>query len=158
MRTVADASCSPEPAEAEGMHGSREPGQTSQARFELEGDARARRGARIYCAFGVVMLCLSGAFGWIDQPYGFPQLLRIRLAAAASVAIAWWFLGTAAGARRARPVLVAAMVVMALAMHQMAAFEGGQQSAQYDRMSLVILGSAVLMTWSAFWSALACGA
>jgi len=141
----------------ETMHGSRDAGETSQARFELEGLARARRGARIYCAFVVVMLCLSAAYSWTYEPYVFPQLLRIRLGAAAIVALAWWVLGTHAGGRQARPVLTAVMIVMTIAMHRMASFEGGQLSAQYDRMSLVILGTAVLMTWSPRWSALACG-
>jgi signal transduction histidine kinase len=137
------------------IHRSGEPGQASR-RFELEGQRRARRGARIYCAFGVVMLCLSAAYSWTYEPFVFPQLLRIRLETAASVAFAWWFLGTAAGGRRASPVLAAVMILMSLAMHRMASFEGGQLSSQYDRMSLVILGSAVLMTWSPLWSALAC--
>jgi len=140
------------------MDGPRERAEASRVRFELEGLARARRGARNYCLFAVAMLCLSAAYSRIYEPYVFPQLLPIRIGTAAVVALAWWFLGTAAGARGPRPILAAVMVVVTLAMHWMASFEGGQLSAQYDRMSLVILGSAAFMTWSPAWSALASGA
>jgi signal transduction histidine kinase len=140
------------------MQGPGERGEASQVRFELEGLARGRRGARIYCLFVVALLCLSAAYSRAFEPWVFPQLLRIRLGTAAVVALAWWFLGTAAGGRRPRLLLVAVMIVVTLAMHWMASFEGGQMSPQYDRMSLVILGAAAFMTWSPAWSLLAGGA
>ena len=48
------------------------------------------------------------------------------------------------------------MLVMTLTIFALAQWTGGQLSPQYDRVSMVILAAAVMMTWSAAWALLAC--
>jgi len=50
------------------------------------------------------------------------------------------------------------VVAISLCVCALAEDTGGQLSPQYDRLTLVVLGVAILMSWSAAWSLLACGA
>lgn len=127
-----------------------------QASFEREGLGRCRRGARIFCGFVLALLAVSAAYSRLVEPAIFAPLLRIRLAAIAGVAVILWLLGTALGERRPRELTVALMVIVSLSLHELAEPTGGQLSPQYDRLTLVILGSAILMSWNAAWAALAC--
>ncbi len=68
-----------------------------------------------------------------------------------------FLLGTPLGRRRPRELALVFVLITALTFHALALAAPAQASVQYDRMNLVVLGLAVLITWSPAWSALACG-
>jgi PAS domain S-box-containing protein len=123
--------------------------------FRREGLARSWRGTLIYCGFAAAMLVLSAMFSLAD-PATASALLNIRAAALVAIAIIAWALTTQVGARHPNELAIALVVVMSLCLHGLAQHSGGQASTQYDRLSLVVIGPAVLMSWNAAWSALAC--
>jgi signal transduction histidine kinase len=127
-----------------------------RARFEREGRERTLRGARIYCACCLAMVVLSATYSWASEPDIALSLFPIRLAAAAAVGAIFWALGTAQGVRWSRPLLLAAMLVMSLEINALAAPLGWQQGFQYERLALVVLGTAALATWSPAWSCSGC--
>jgi two-component system, LuxR family, sensor kinase FixL len=128
------------------------------AQFARDGIQRSRRGAAIFCAFTAALLLLSAAYSRFSEPAIFAELLRIRVLALSGVAAIAWLLATPFGARRPRELAVALMCTISICIQALAQDTGGQLSPQYDRLNLVVLGAAILMSWNAAWSALACGA
>jgi two-component system sensor kinase FixL len=123
--------------------------------FRREGLARNWRGTLIYCGFAAVMLVLSAMFS-LAEPSTASALLNIRAGALVAIAIIVWALTTRVGARHPCELAIALVAVMSLCLHGLAQHSGGQASTQYDRLSIVVLGPAVLMSWNAAWSTLAC--
>src|SRR5262245_53721547 len=121
-------------------------------RFEIEGLARCRQGARFFCWFAIALLGLSALNSYADGPDAF----RIRLATIGMLAIVLFLLGSRLGRRRPRELTLLFVLVMGVMFHALALALPAQASEQYDRMNLVVLGLAVLITWSAAWSATAC--
>jgi PAS domain S-box-containing protein len=128
------------------------------AQFAQEGTQRCRRGALIFCAFAASLLLLSAAYSFFSEPAIFAELLRIRVVTLAVVAAIAWLLATPFGARRPRELTLALMCTMSVCIQALATHTGGQLSPQYDRLNLIVLGAAILMSWNAAWSALASGA
>lgn len=126
--------------------------------FEREGLEQCRNGARVFCAFCIAMLIVSGLYSWLYESEVFATLLLIRLSTVAAIAAAYGVLSSRYGARWAREIGVALILVTALNIFAIAHWTGGQTSLQYDRVAMVILSAAVMMTWSAAWAALAAGA
>lgn len=127
-----------------------------RVQFARERLERCRRGAAVFCAFAAALLLLSAAYSRFSEPLISAALLYIRVTALAAVALVAWLLATPLGARRPRELTLALMAALSVCMHALAQDTGGQLSPQYDRLSLVILGAAVLMSWNAAWSALGC--
>ncbi|MDX2170620.1 MAG: ATP-binding protein [Deltaproteobacteria bacterium] len=127
------------------------------AEFEREGRERSWRGALIFCGFAAAMLVLSAVFS-LAEPSSAMALLHIRAAALVAIGVIAWALTSGVGARRPCELAIALVVVMSLCLHGLAQHSGGQASTQYDRLTLVVLGLAILMSWNAGWSALACAA
>ncbi|MEO8603195.1 MAG: PAS domain S-box protein [bacterium] len=129
-------------------------GETLPARFAREGLERNRRAGLMLCGFAAALLIVSQLF----SPYGDPglsaELLRIRLATLCGLGLLAWAFTTSLGAQRPRELTVAALAMLSLCLHALAQSTGGQFSIQYDRLSLVILGPAILFSWSAAWAAL----
>ena len=128
------------------------------ARFALEGIARSWRGALIFCAFAAALLVFSAVFSRFGEPALFPTLLAIRATTLIAIAVIAWALTTAMGRQHGRELAIVLAVTMTLCLHELAQATGGQSSPQYDRLTLVLLAPAILMSWNAAWSAAACAA
>jgi signal transduction histidine kinase len=123
-----------------------------RARFERESTERARRGARIYCLFCLAMLALSAGYSWIWEHDVAIELIAIRSAAAAAVCAVLLILRSRRSVASPHALLVTAMFVMSMEINALALPAAWHQSFQYERLPLVILGTAVLATWSPLWS------
>ncbi len=128
-----------------------------RARFEDDGLARCRRGTRFFCSVSIAVLGLSAINSFGEAPEIFRALLRVRLAAVGLLAGLIFLLGAPVGRRRPRALALLFVLVTGLMFHALALADPAQAGEQYDRMNLVVLGLAVLITWSAAWSAVACG-
>ncbi|MFN8644999.1 MAG: hypothetical protein U0802_26250 [Candidatus Binatia bacterium] len=128
------------------------------ARFALEGVARSWRGALIYCAFAAALLVLSAVFSRFGEPAVFPTLLIVRTVTLIAVALIVWALTTAVGRQRGRELAILLAVTLTLCLHGLAQATGGQASPQYERLTLLLLAPAILMSWNGVWSAGACAA
>jgi signal transduction histidine kinase len=131
---------------------------TPEAHFEREGLERCRSGARFFCVFAIALLILSAIYSRLYEAEIFDSLLHIRVIALAAAVGIYWVLGTPRGARRPRQLAVALTLVIALNIVALAQWTGGQHSPQYDRLSLLILVPAILMSWNAAWALIACTA
>jgi PAS domain S-box-containing protein len=127
------------------------------AEFAAEGLARCRRGLQIFCALTLALLAASAIESRVAEPGRFATLLQIRLAGAGVLIVIFALVSSQVGERWARVLALASLVVMATTLHALAVASGGQTSPQYDRMNLLILGSAMILTWSPLWTLLACG-
>ena len=127
------------------------------AEFTADGLARCRRGLQIFCALTLALLVASAIESGVAEPGRFAALLRIRLAGAGALIVIFVLVSSRIGERWARALALASLVVMATTLHGLAVTSGGQASPQYDRMNLLILGSAMILTWSPLWTLLACG-
>src|SRR5262245_4424330 len=125
-------------------------------RFEIDGLARCRQGARFFCWFAIALLGLSALNSYAEGPGTFHTVVRVRLAAIGMLAAVLFLLGSNLGRRRPRELTLLFVIVMGVTFHALALAMPAQASEQYDRMNLVVLGFAVLITWSAAWSAAAC--
>jgi signal transduction histidine kinase len=123
------------------------------SRFAYEGNTRARRGARMYCLFCLAMLALSAGYSWVWESGVAPELIAVRLVAAAAIGAVFLALRGRRGAELSRPLLVVAMLVMSLEINALALPAAWHQDFQYERLPHVILGTAVLATWIPVWSA-----
>lgn len=129
-----------------------------RARFARQGIHRCRRGAAVFCAFAAAMLLASAASSLYYEPFASGELLRIRSITLATIALIGVTLAMPLGARRPRELALLAVVTISLCICALAEDTGGQFSPQYDRLTLVVLGVAILMSWNAGWSLLACAA
>ena len=134
-----------------------EHGDLVRERFEHDGLISCERGLRFFCWFAIVLLAFSAFNSYLEEADLFPKLLRIRAASACLIAGVLFLLGTPMGRRRPRELALVFVLITALTFHALALANPAQASVQYDRMNLVVLGLAVLITWSAAWSALGCG-
>ena len=126
--------------------------------FLDEGRASSRRGALAFCGLAMAMTLGSIAGTWYDAGPQFTELLQIRLATLAALGGLAALLVHPLGAQRPRELAVACFVVMSIGMHALAELTGGQASAQYDRLTWVLLSPAILMTWSGWWAAVSSAA
>jgi PAS domain S-box-containing protein len=127
------------------------------ATFVEEGRARCRRGLQVFCAFALALLVASAVETWVGDPDRFGVLLRIRLLALGGLIAIFAIVRTQTGERHPRGLALAFLVLWTTMMHLLAVETGGQSSPQYDRMNLLVLGMAVMLTWPAVWAALGCG-
>ena len=113
----------------------------------------------MFCAFAAALLMVSATYSWLYERAIFSELFGIRIeragggrgrVLAARHAVRW------APAARDRGGVDAGDDPQY--SRPRAQWTGGQLSPQYDRVSLVILATAVLMTWSATWALLASAA
>jgi hypothetical protein len=116
--------------------------------------SRGRNGARAFCQVAIVLLCASEAVSYVA---GGPAaaLLGIRSTAVVALLAIHWLLGTHLGMRRSRELALLSVLVMASTIEALAVPTGGPASYQHDRLNLLVLGTAVLLTWPRAWSALA---
>jgi hypothetical protein len=124
--------------------------------FAVQGLLQHQRGMQIFCVFAFALLVVSAVDSYFSEREQFEALLQIRLAGAAAVGIIFTLLRTRDGARWSQVLGLAFVVAMSVMIFRLAQYTGGQTSPQNDRMTLIILGLAVLATWSAAWAALAC--
>ena len=129
-------------------------GDVVRERFEHEGLVRCARGLRFFCWFAIALLAFSAFNSYLEDADLFPVLLRIRAASVCLIAGVLFLLGTPLGRRRPRELALVFVLITALTFHALALAAPAQASVQYDRMNLVVLGLAVLITWSPAWSAL----
>jgi PAS domain S-box-containing protein len=134
-----------------------EQGDVVRARFEQEDLFRCVRGLRFFCWFAIALLAFSAFNAYLEAPDLFPKLLRIRAASMCLIAGVLFLLSTPMGRRRPRELALVFVLITALTFHALALAAPAQASVQYDRMNLVVLGLAVLITWSPAWAALGCG-
>ncbi len=125
--------------------------------FQRDGLVRCRRGARLFCWLTIAMLCVSAVGSYLDEPELFPALLRVRAASVCLLAGVLFLLGSRLGRRRPRELALLFVLVTGLTFHGLALAAPAQAGMQYDRMNLVVLGLAVLITWGPGWAAAACG-
>jgi two-component system, LuxR family, sensor kinase FixL len=126
-------------------------------RFEYDELVRCRRGARFFCWFAIALLGLSALNSFAEEPEVFRAILRIRIATVCLLGVVLFLLGSRLGRRRPRELALLFVFIMGLMFHALAVAVPAQAGEQYDRMNLVVLGLAVLITWSASWAATACG-
>lgn len=126
------------------------------AEFTAEGLTRCRRGLQILCSFALALLMASAVDTWVADPERFAVLLEIRLLGIAALIVIFLLISSRVGERWPRALALVFLVAMSTTMHALAVETGGQASPQYDRMNLLILGMAVVLTWPPLWAALAC--
>ena len=127
------------------------------ADFTAEGLSRCRRGLQIFCSFALALLVASALDSWVADAARFAVLLHIRLVSAGTLILLFILVSSRTGERWPRALALVFLVAMSITLHALAVETGGQASAQYDRMNLLILGMAVVLTWPPLWAAAACG-
>jgi PAS domain S-box-containing protein len=125
--------------------------------FIAEGLEACRRGMEVFCLFGISLLIVSAIDSYVAEREIFGVLFRIRFIAVAALLGIFALLRSRFGERWPRVLALVFVVVVSAMMHALALHTGGQESPQYERMNLVLLGLAVFATWPAGWAALACG-
>jgi two-component system, LuxR family, sensor kinase FixL len=126
-------------------------------RFLSEGLGRCARGLRIFCWLAIALLGVSAANSYAEEPDVFAALLRVRVASMLLLVVVLGLLRTRAGRKRSRELALLFVLITGLTFHALALTAPAQAGVQYDRMNLVVLGLAVLITWSPFWAAAGCG-
>jgi PAS domain S-box-containing protein len=126
-------------------------------RFLSEGLGRCARGLRIFCWLAIALLSVSAANSYVEEPEFFAALLRVRVASMLLIVVVLGLLRTRAGRRRPRELALLFVLITGLTFHALALTAPAQAGVQYDRMNLVVLGLAVLITWSPVWAAAGCG-
>jgi len=126
-------------------------------RFEIDGLARCRRGTQLLCWFAIALLGLSALNSYTEETEIFHSMLRIRVATMGLLVVLIAVLGSRIGRRRPRELALLFVFIMGLMFHALAVAAPAQAGEQYDRMNLIVLGLAVLVTWSPAWAAAACG-
>ena len=126
-------------------------------RFEIDGLARCRRGTQLFCWFAIALLGLSALNSYTEETEIFHAMLRIRVATMGLLVALIAVLGSRIARRRPRELALLFVFIMGLMFHALAVAAPAQAGEQYDRMNLVVLGLAVLVTWSPAWAAAACG-
>src|SRR5262249_6390927 len=104
----------------------------------------------------IALLGLSVLNSYSEGPEVFHTVVRIRLAAIGMLAVVLFLLGSNLGRRCPRELTLLFVLVMGITFHALALALPSQASEQYDRMNLVVVGLAVLITWSAAWATAAC--
>jgi len=137
--------------------GRRREGAALRDRFQSAELVRCGRGVRLFCWLAIALLAVSAVNSYFQEPALFVTLLRIRTASACLVGVLLALLRSRLGRRRPRELALLLVLVLALTFHALALADPGQADVQYDRMNLVVLGLAVLVTWSPAWAAAACG-
>jgi signal transduction histidine kinase len=120
--------------------------------YESESRARCRDGARLG---SLVAMFLIAAFAFLDHvrfPALFPTLLRIRLAAVAILALAYWLAVRDELAAHVRVIGAACSVAIGLMFDVLMMFTGGAGSPYYAGAGLVVLGANLLIPWGPGWS------
>jgi PAS domain S-box-containing protein len=133
------------------------PGDSLLERFRSEGLVRCARGLRLFCWLAIALLAVSALNSYVEEPDLFPALLRVRVASMCLVGVVLVVLNTGLGRRRPRELALLFVLIVGLTFHTLALTAPAQAGVQYDRMNLVVLGLAVLITWSPAWAATACG-
>src|SRR5262245_40017930 len=126
-------------------------------RFQYEGLVRCRRGVRLFCWLAIALLAVSAVNSYFQEPQLFLALLGVRVASMVVLGIILSLLASRLGRRRPRELALLFVLTLGLTFHALALAAPAQAGVQYDRMNLVVLGLAVLITWSPAWSAAACG-
>ena len=126
-------------------------------RFLSEGLGRCARGLRIFCWLAIALLGVSAANSYVEEPELFVALLRVRVASMLLIVVVLGLLRTSAGRKRPRELALLFVLITGLTFHALALTAPAQAGVQYDRMNLVVLGLAVLITWSPAWAAAGCG-
>jgi two-component system, LuxR family, sensor kinase FixL len=126
-------------------------------RFLSEGLEHCARGLRIFCWLAIALLGVSAANSYIEEPEVFGALLRVRFASMILLVVLLGLLRTRPGRNRPRELALLFVLVTGLTFHALALTAPAQAGVQYDRMNLVVLGLAVLITWSPAWAAAGCG-
>src|SRR4029453_6370548 len=81
-------------------------------RFEIEGPARCRKGARFFCWFAIALLGLSALNSYAEGPDIFRMAVWVRLAAIGMLGIVLLLLGSRLGRRRPRELTLLFVLVM----------------------------------------------
>ena len=122
-----------------------------------EADSGARRdcatGARTLGRVAIGLLLVSATISYAGSDANGGTLLVIRLAGAAAAACVVWQLGRSQ--RHAYQWALGLVLTIAAAIETLALYTGGAASVQHDRLTPLVLGTAVLVPWSAHWMALA---
>ena len=126
-------------------------------RFQFEGLLRCNRGTQLFCWLAIALLGVSLVNSYVEEKDLFPVLLRIRVTSMCLLAGVILLLNSRFGRRRPRELALLFVLITGLTFHALALAAPAQAGVQYDRMNLVVLGLAVLITWSPAWSAAACG-
>jgi len=126
-------------------------------RFLSEGLDRCARELWIFCWLAIALLGVSAANSYVEEPELFGALLRVRFASMILLVVILGLLRTRPGRKRPRELALLFVLVTGLTFHALALTAPAQAGVQYDRMNLVVLGLAVLITWSPAWAAAGCG-
>lgn len=134
------------------------PGDESlRARFEQDGLERDNWGVRVFCAFASALLIGSAIYSTVSGDAEMVPALRIRLVALAAEAAIFWLALRPFGQRHPRVLALTLVLVLVVNSHALARYTGGAASLQYDRLDLILLGAAILMSWDVAWQLAACG-
>jgi two-component system, LuxR family, sensor kinase FixL len=126
-------------------------------RFLSEGLGRCARGLGVFCWLAIALLGVSAANSYVEEPELFSALLRVRVASMLLLVVVLGLLRTRPGRKRPRELALLFVLITGLTFHALALTAPAQAGVQYDRMNLVVLGLAVLITWSPAWAAAGCG-
>ena len=107
----------------------------ARERFEIDGLARCRQGARFFCWFAIALLGLSALNSYAEGPGVFHTVVRVRLAAIGMLAVVLFLLGSPLGRRRPRELTLLFVLVMGVTFHALALAVPSEASEQYDRMA-----------------------
>ncbi len=117
-----------------------------------DGLARAHNGARSYALWAILLVVLSGAYSWFFGGDEFYSLAPIRVAMAGALALLVAALRLPIGERYPRHLALGLMLIAAIGVSALALESGGQASPQHQRIPYILYGSALLITWSGWWS------
>ena len=125
------------------------------AAFESEGLARCADGARTLGQLAIAMLLANAVVSFIVGEPQALRLLQLRVVGSVAIGAALWHLR--ANRRHPRLHALAIILMLGATIEALAAWTGGPQSPQHDRLNLLVLAAGFVVAWPVRWMALASG-
>ena len=128
-----------------------------RAAFALEGEALTERGLRTVAGVGLPLVLGFALFDYVRHPEVFATSLAIRVLCAGVILATLLISRTAVGRRHVAPLAVIAVGSTGVLVFAMQALTSAHPSQYSTGLSMVPLAAALLVPWSARWTALLCG-
>src|SRR5262245_50037742 len=124
--------------------------------YAAESSRAFRRGATAYCALAALFILATIPLDRVRFPELAATLLPIRVAGVLGLGVILVLLQTALGVRHPRVLGMLVPLAGAATVLVLVVRTGGAASPVNVSMNFIPLGMALIMSWSAGWSALAC--
>lgn len=125
------------------------------AAFEAEGHTRCADGARTLAQLAIAMLLANAVVSLaVGEPHA-GRLFELRLLGSVAIGAVLWHLRS--NPRHPRLYALAIILMLGATIEALAAWTGGPESQQHDRLNLVVFAAGFLITWPVRWMALAGG-